>query len=84
MHDIITKEQSEMLMLMNHPFARPLLHWAVRCTCRPYPLILRNLILTLKCQIILARSCVGITVQFWCQMKEDELNFVKMNIVFYE
>ena len=31
----VTKEQSEMLMLMNHPFARPLLHWAVRCTYRP-------------------------------------------------
>ena len=31
----MTKEQSEMLMLMNHPFARPSLHWAVRCTYRP-------------------------------------------------
>ena len=31
----MTKEQSEMLTLMNHPFTRPLLHCAVRCTYRP-------------------------------------------------
>ena len=29
------KEQSEMLILINHPFARPLLHRAIRCTYRP-------------------------------------------------
>ena len=31
----VTKEQNEMLILMNHPFARPLLHRALRCTNRP-------------------------------------------------
>ena len=33
----MTKEQSEMLMLTKHPFARPRpsLHWTVRCTYRP-------------------------------------------------
>ena len=31
----MTKEQSEMPMLINITFARPLLHWAVPCTYRP-------------------------------------------------
>ena len=31
----VTKEQNEMLIPMNHPFARPLLHRAVPCTNRP-------------------------------------------------
>ena len=43
--------------------------------------ILRNLMLTLKFHIVLARLCVGITAHFWCQMKEDELNFVTMKTI---
>ena len=83
----MTKEESEMLMLMNHPFARPLLHAprrAVRCTYRPQPFILCNMILTLEFHIVLARSCGGITAHFLCQMKEDELNFVTMKIIFHK
>ena len=37
--------------------------------------------LTLTFQIVLDRLCVGITAQFGCQMKDDELNFVTMNIM---
>ena len=74
------------LMLMNHPFARPSLHWAIRCYLytQTVTIILRNLILTLKFQIVLVQSCMGIAAHFWCQVKEDELNFVTMKIIFYK
>ena len=41
-------------------------------------------ILTLKFQIVLARSCVSVAAHLWYQMKEDELNFVTMTIIFYK
>ena len=40
--------------------------------------------LALEFQIVLARSCVGIAAHFWCQVKDDELNFVTMKIIFYK
>ena len=46
--------------------------------------ILRNLILTFKFHIVLARLCVGITTHIWCQMKEDELNFVTIKTICYK
>ena len=46
--------------------------------------ILRNLILTLKFHIVLAWPCVGITAHIWCQMKEDELNFVTIKTIFHK
>ena len=41
-----------------------------------------DLLSALTFQIVLARSCVDIAAHFWYQMKVDELNFVKMEIIF--
>ena len=38
----------------------------------------------IEIHIVLTRPCVGITVHYWCQMKEDELNFVTMKVIFYK
>ena len=46
--------------------------------------ILRNLILTLKFHVVLARLCVGITAHFWCQIKEHELNYVTVKTILYK
>ena len=57
---------------------------ALDCTLYVQAVILRNLILTLRFHIVLARLCMGITAHFWCQMKEEELNFVTMKTILYK
>ena len=57
---------------------------AVAALARTLYVILRNLILTLKFHIVLARLCVNITAHFWCQIKEDELNFIAMKTILYK
>ena len=56
----------------------PSLRLAVNCCTGPYvvhtdrkPFILRNLILTFKFHIVLARPSVGITARLRCQIKEN-------------
>ena len=77
----MTKKQSEMLII------EPSLCLAVAAPGRTLyvqAVILRNLILTLKFHIVLARLCVDITAHIWCQMKEDELNFVTIKTIFHK
>ena len=74
------KKQSERLMFNNEP-SLCLVVSAPGRTLYVQAVILRNLILTLKLHIDLARLCVGITAHIWCQMKEDELNFVTIKTI---
>ena len=81
------KEQNEKLMLMKHPFAIII---GRRCT-RPYTLYVHVHTVSInsaqpdfniEIHIVFARSWLGIAAHFWCQVIEDELNFVTMKIIF--
>ena len=79
----MTKEWSEMLILMNHPFARPLLHRAIYVVRTDRNPLFRATWFWHWNFIVLARPCVGITAQFRCQMKDNELNSVTMKIIYF-
>ena len=80
----MTKEETEMLMLMNHPLLGRCCTGPCVVCIQTVTIILRNLILTLKFQIVLARSYVGIVAHFLYQMKEDEQYILTMEIMFYK
>ena len=60
-------------MAMNHPFVRE------HCCTHTDPLILHNLILTLKFHMVLAWPYMAIT-SAWCHKKEDKRGFIMMGI----
>ena len=47
---------------------------------KSFPLILRNLILTIYFQTLLAHLCVAVSYCIRCQKKEEKLNFTMMHL----